>query len=150
MATTAVDRMFVDTNVLVYSTVASAPPHALALQRLVALRQAGVELWISRPVLREYIATLTRPQTYSRPVPAAVVAADVAYFQTVLHIAEDGPAVTANLLHLLTTVPVAGRQVHDANIVATMLAHGVPKLLTHNTADFARFAAVITVVPLVP
>jgi predicted nucleic acid-binding protein len=58
--------------------------------------------------------------------------------------------VTANLLHLLTTVPVAGRQVHDANIVATMLAHGVPKLLTHNTADFARFAAVITVVPLVP
>jgi hypothetical protein len=31
-----------------------------------------------------------------------------------------------------------------------MLAHGIPKLLTHNVADFNGFAAYITVVPLVP
>jgi predicted nucleic acid-binding protein len=29
--------------------------------------------------------------------------------------------------------------VHDANIVATMLAHGERRLLTFNLADFARF-----------
>ena len=55
---------------------------------------------------------------------------------------------TAQLLHLLSSVQVAGKQVHDANIVATMLTYGVPKLLTNNTADFARFGHLITVVPL--
>ena len=41
-----------------------------------------------------------------------------------------------------------GKQVHDANIVATMRVHSVPRLLTHNVRDFARFGAVIEVVPL--
>ncbi len=38
---------------------------------------------------------------------------------------------------------------HDANIGATMQVYGIRHLLTHNTADFARFAHLITVVPLV-
>lgn len=37
---------------------------------------------------------------------------------------------------------------HDANIVATMLAYNIPALLTNNTEDFARFAGVITFLPL--
>jgi predicted nucleic acid-binding protein len=41
-------------------------------------------------------------------------------------------------------------EVHDANIVATMQVYGVRHLLTHNTADFARFSHLITVVPLEP
>jgi hypothetical protein len=50
--------------------------------------------------------------------------ADVAGFTNNFEILEDGPAVGAQLLQLCRTVPVAGRQVHDANIVATMLVHG--------------------------
>ncbi len=34
---------------------------------------------------------------------------------------------------------MGGRQVHDANIVATMLAHGETRLLTANRSDFRRF-----------
>ena len=52
---------------------------------------------------------------------------------------EDGPAVTETLVTLCREVPVGGRQIHDANIVATMLAHGERRLLTFNTADFRRF-----------
>ena len=52
---------------------------------------------------------------------------------------EDGPAVTQELIALCRAVPLGGRQVHDANIVATMLAHGETRLLTFNTADFTRF-----------
>ena len=36
-------------------------------------------------------------------------------------------------------VQVGGRQIHDANIVATMLAHGERRLLTFNAADFRRY-----------
>jgi predicted nucleic acid-binding protein len=42
------------------------------------------------------------------------------------------------------------RNHHDANIVATMQAHGIPKLLTHNIADFARFSSMTTLLPLIP
>src|SRR5207249_3461031 len=101
-------------------------------------------------ILREYAATVTRAQTFMAPVPAAAVAADLVRFQTEFTIVEDNAAVMANLLNLLSTIHVGGKLVHDANIVATMQAYGIPDLLTHNTADFARFGHLITVVPLVP
>ena len=40
-------------------------------------------------------------------------------------------------------VPAAGRQIHDANIVATMLAHRTRRLVTFNVADFRRYGAEI-------
>ena len=52
---------------------------------------------------------------------------------------EDGPLVTENLLALCREVSVGGRQIHDANIVAPMLAHGEHRLLTFNISDFRRF-----------
>lgn len=150
MATTVVDRVFVDTNILVYSALRKSPLHAVVLQKLTTLRNAGAELWVSRQILREYLATMTRSQVYSLPFPLAALVADVAGFQKDFQIAEDGAAVTAHLLRLLVAVPVGGKQVHDANVVATMLEYNIPKLFTHNTADFARFSSFITVLPLVP
>ena len=43
------------------------------------------------------------------------------------------------LVVLCREFPVAGKQIHDANIAATMLAHGERRLLTFNTRDFRRF-----------
>lgn len=40
----------------------------------------------------------------------------------------------------------AGRQVHDANIVATMLAYDEHRLITFNDADFRRFTGVIELI----
>jgi hypothetical protein len=48
-----------------------------------------------------------------------------------------------------SAAPVGGKQVHNANIVATMLAHGIPRLFTHNVADFNRFSTLIEILPLV-
>ena len=47
-------------------------------------------------------------------------------------ILEDGPDVMQALIALCREVSVGGRQVHDANIVATMLAYGERRLLTFN------------------
>ena len=54
-------------------------------------------------------------------------------------ILEDCYWVTEPLMVLCRAVPVGGRQIHDANIVATMLAHGECRLMTFNTTDFRRF-----------
>ena len=53
---------------------------------------------------------------------------------------------------LLVTHRVSGTQVHDARIAAAMQVHGVKRILTFNTRDFARFAEIEAVHPsnLVP
>lgn len=150
MATTAVDPVLVDTNVLIYHQIARSPFHAAARNQLRDLSAAGHTLWVSRQILREYLAAMSRPGTVTPPPSMTALIADVQTFQTRFFIAEDGPAATIHLLSLLTSIPCGGKRVHDANIVATMLAHGIPRLLTHNVADFSRFAGIITVVPLVP
>jgi len=72
--------------------------------------------------------------------------ADVGRLGRVLNIAEDGPEVFSELCFLLGRIPVTGKQVHDANIAATMLTHGETRLLTFNAADFRRFGSLIEVV----
>jgi predicted nucleic acid-binding protein len=150
MATATGSPVFVDTNILVYARLAAALEHSIAVETLDRLTTLGVELWTSRQVFREYLASITRPSTVTPPLATTALIADVRGFEARFRIAEDGPAVTAELLRLLATVTSQGKQIHDANIVATMLVHGIPNLLTHNVADFIRFAGVINVVPLVP
>ncbi len=148
MATTADDPVFVDTNVLVYANTVRSPLHIRAQLALQVLSASAIPLWISRQILREYLATLSRPQTFSVPVAPAALVADVVRFQTQFLIAEDGPQVTSNLLGLLSTYSFGGKQVHDANIVATMQVQAMRQILTNNVADFSRFGSLITVIPL--
>lgn len=123
--------------------------HNTAREAIQQLSDAGTEPWVSSQILREYLAALTREGVFRRPRPVPLLLADVRYFEGRFRVAEDGPHVTRRLLALLARIPAGGKQIHDANIVATMQAHGIPRLLTHNVADFARFGGVITVLPLV-
>ena len=142
------NSVFLDTNILVYANVSESPFHQAALQKIQNFYDTGIDLWISRQVLREFLMTLTRPQTFVNPRPVAIVIERVRFFQTQFRVAEDTPEVTEQLLSLMEEIAIGGRQVYDANIVATMLVYGIPQLLTHNTGDFGRFSELITVVPL--
>ena len=52
----------------------------------------------------------------------------------------DEPAEVADLLcGLVRRHQIRGKRIHDANIVAVMLAHGVHRLATYNRADFSPF-----------
>lgn len=148
MAITGVERLFLDTNVLIRATLTTAPLHDDARHAVENAYTAGTELWISRQVLREYLAVLSRPQPYTAPLSPDMLRDDLVRFAATFRIADEDARVTQQLLVLLQQVPTGGRQVHDANIVATMMVYGVEHLLTHNTVDFARFAGYITVVPL--
>ncbi len=53
MATPGVDRLFVDTNILVYATDADSPWQPVAENELEEWRRQGTELHISVQVLRE-------------------------------------------------------------------------------------------------
>ena len=131
--------MFVDTNVLVYSRIIEAPLHHVARESLERVRLSNEPLRISRQIIREYVAVVTRPQTWLDPLTTEEALEEIDWLISQFDILEDVPEVTQWLIHLITAVSVGGRQIHDANIVATMLAHGERRLLTFNTSDFRRY-----------
>jgi hypothetical protein len=68
--------------------------------------------------------------------------------RTAFKIADETEAVTDQLLTLLRLYPTGGKQIHDANIVATMIVYGITTLLTNNVNDVRRFADRITIITL--
>jgi len=145
MATMDDNALFIDTNILIYANVATAPLHEQALKAIKKAHQEERPLWISRQVLREFIAARTRLQTFAQPSAPEVVIERVHYLAERFQVADDTAAVTGQLVKLMGDYKIGGKQVHDANIVATMQAYGVPALLTHNTKDFERFGKVIRI-----
>lgn len=126
MTTGAVDSLFIDTNVLVYATLVHSPFHLMAQQRLNTYNLAGAELWVSRQILREYLSALSRLQGLSLPIPVTTLVAEVELFQRQYSVAEDSSDVTQGLLDLISKISIGGKQVHDANIVATMRVYVLP------------------------
>ena len=131
--------MFVDTNVLVKARILEAPGHEVARDSLESAYAEHEPLRISRQVLREYLVVVTRPQTWPVVIAKEDALDDVVRLADTLDVLEDGPVVTDWLVSLCREVPVGGRQIHDANIVATMLAYGEHRLLTFNWEDFRRY-----------
>jgi predicted nucleic acid-binding protein len=86
--------VFIDTNVLVFATILHAPFHQQARNRLEALQQTNTILWISPQVIREYLAVVTRPQTFSQPLSAADAARDASVLMQRFHLAEENAAAT--------------------------------------------------------
>lgn len=132
--------MFVDTNVLVNARFIEAPDHEAARASLEKAIEKPEALRISRQILREYLAVVTRPQAWPVAISRDDALDDLNRFAAAFEVLEDGPVVTDRLIALCRQTPVGGKQIHDANIVATMLAYGERRLLTFNTADFRRYA----------
>ena len=135
--------IFVDTNVLVFAFSPHTSMHATAVRALARIGAAGAEAWISRQVIREYLVRATRPGPHATGPKAA--ANDIAVLESSFRVADETAAVTAELADLLRHPGARGKNVHDANLVATMLARGVGRLLTHNVSDFKRYARKISV-----
>ncbi|MSQ03967.1 MAG: PIN domain-containing protein [Myxococcales bacterium] len=133
-----VDR-FVDTNVLLTATAVARSGHAAAL----AFLDAGFaerSLFLSGQVLREYIAVATRPSAVNGLGLGVMEAiGNARQFLDRSNFLREDEAVRDALFGLLETVPCSGKQVHDANIAATMIAHGIGLLVTLNPRDFERF-----------
>ena len=148
MATTGVSQLFVDTNILIYATDPVSPLNGTAIGTLQHARATSIDLMISPQILREYLAAATRVAITGSGSPIASIMQNFRVFRTDFTVLADSPVVLDHLDNLVSSIPVAGKQIHDANIVPTMQAYGVRHLLTHNTGDFTRFAHLITVVPL--
>jgi predicted nucleic acid-binding protein len=152
MATTGASdsRWFVDANVLVFAANPLSPWHAAAATRLREARLGNISLLVNPQVVREFIAAASRPPPGGPPPPSDPILDNVRRIRAGFVLLDEHAATIDRLAELLRTFPTCGKQVHDANVVATMLTHGVSTILTHNTGDFIRFSALVRILPLVP
>ena len=138
-----------DTNVLLAATDESRSEHRAALTILNEWTTGDTTLCTSGQILREYLAVATRPaeQNGLGLEPADAVSNVRAIRERTMFLTEDAK-VADRLQGLLTDVECGGKQVHDANVIATMLAHGVGTVVTMNVEDFTRFERYVSLIRL--
>jgi len=138
----------VDTNVLLRIIQVNHSMHADAIRAAATLADQGHELFVIGQNLIEFWAVATRPESSNGlALSIADTAAHLTTFQQTFTILPDTPEIFLEWQRLVEAHSVSGRQVHDARLVAAMLAHEVTHLLTFNDADFKRYTEITTVNP---
>ena len=132
-------RCMVDTNVLIHSTVSSSPWHHEARNWLAELVDKGVELCITPQIIREYLVVLTRGGVFERRFTPSEVLNELEAILPTFSLLHETEEQLFCLLDLIRRYQVRGKAVHDANIVASMIVHGVRRLVTYNHHDFQQF-----------
>ena len=109
----------------------------------------GVRLRTSGQILREYLVVATRPaELNGLGLAPADAIANVEGFRTRMRCLEETESTYRHLIRLVGEHECQGVVIHDANVVATALTHGIPTVVTENPGDFKRFTAHIDVVAL--
>jgi predicted nucleic acid-binding protein len=149
MATPDVSAVLVDTNVLLSATAPSRADHEAATRVLNLWPGRGVRLCTSGQILREYLVVATRPaELNGLELDVRQACENVSSIRARARYLDETFSVFARLAELVTRLECSGKQIHDANVVATALAHDVGAIVTANVGDFARFAERIELLDL--
>jgi len=133
----------VDTNVLLAATDRSRRSHTAAVT---FLNEDERRLALTPQIAREYLAVATRPlKANGFGLSGADAVANLAQFRDEMSLLSEDRVTTAGLTDLVAGDGAAGKQVHDANVVAVALAHRASAIVTDNVRHFARFADLIAI-----
>ena len=137
--TKRVDRVFLDTNVLLRATFSGMEVHELCRECIERL-QVQSDLWISNQVIREFYRQGMRAKVVGRQLAGKQILFELETLLLRFSIAEETNSVHAQLMTILrdASPEIPGLLIHDANIVATMLANHIDTLVTRDS-DFQRF-----------
>lgn len=133
-------KVFIDTNILLAATNQDRPEHAQCTAILEAMMSDAHTGYVNGQVLREYAVVATRPKVQNGLDLSPEAAADnIDTFRSILFILEETRSVADEPVRLIRTHELHGKRIHDANIAATVIAHGLSELLTSNPKDYAPF-----------
>ena len=138
----------VDSNILIRWVQPVDLDYPVVEAALDSLVKTGAILCYTSQNLAEFWNALTRPATrngYGLSPTEADRRAKL--FESRLRLLPDSLAVHKEWRRLLVNYGVSGVQVHDTRLVAAMRVHGVKRILTFNTKDFARFMEITAVHP---
>lgn len=131
----------VDTSILARLANTADVFYPVATQAVLELHRCGEVLHITPQNLVEFRGVATRPVAWNGlglAPPAAE--AKAAVFESAFPLLAETPDIFPLWKAIVGTLGVAGKQVHDARLVAVCHAHNVTHLLTFNVPHFARLA----------
>ena len=131
-------RVLVDTNVLIYATLAADPRHAQARKVLSLRHRPEIELFVSVQNLAEMYPNLTGPK--NQPPDSPALAREKIRSLSRLRGLNVLP-LTLESVHQALDLCVAGKitrqNYFDRQLAALMLREGIPVILTENSGDFS-------------
>lgn len=139
------ENIFIDTNILIYFKTKKSVFFEITNKKLISL-YINNELFISNQVIKEYLVSISRLSNDDSMIKFHLN--DVNYFTEKFNLLYENTNSKDVLLDLIDKYKVKGKQIHDANIVATMVANNIKYLFTHNVKDFDRYSSLIKVIPL--
>jgi predicted nucleic acid-binding protein len=131
-------RYLIDTNVLIYATLADDPRSERARQVIERGRDAGCESLVSVQNLAEMYPNLTGPKKQPPDSPAEA-RSKIAQLAALPYL-EVLPLTTSILLCALQLAQERGirrQKYFDMQLAATLRVHNIPTLVTENEEDFA-------------
>ena len=138
------ERVFVDTNILIYSTFEDFDPekHIQCTDNLNKLLQAGTTLFISSQILREYFAVSTNRNIFKKPLTYKQAVSKMKEFLARFTLVHEKESTIHILITLIGQYAVSRQKIHDMNIVATMVDNDITHLLTYNVQDFKQISEI--------
>ena len=141
-------RILLDSNILIRWLESNDPLQPLVDRAIDSLIRSGALPCYTSQNLGEFWNVLTRPLDRNgfglTPQEADRRARMI---ENKIPILPDDPAAHPVWRRLLVAHAISGVQVHDARIAAAMNVHGVKRILTLNTRDFARFPSIEAIHP---
>ncbi len=135
--TTEDKRHFVDTNVLLTASDADRRQHRACLGLLESGMVGEVSLFASGQVFREYLVVATRPRRQNGlGMPITRALDNLAELRQCIRILEENGSVVQRLASLSGKYGISGKRIHGCNIAATMMEHGLKRLVTLNPGAF--------------
>lgn len=142
--------ILVDTNIPLRIAQIGHPHRQVALDALQRLTLADQEHFAIAPQsLYEMYVVCTRPASanggfgMTAPQACAEIAATRALFELLPETAQVYPTWEG----LIAKHAIQGKRAHDVRLVALMIQHRVPRLLTFNDADFRCFTEIESLNP---
>jgi predicted nucleic acid-binding protein len=130
-----------DTGILLRLADNADGQHAIVTSAVRKLVAGQERLVMTLQNVCEFSNVLTRPRINNGMglSPADAIALLEREIEPVCDVVADHEAAYDQLKRLISTYQVSGKQVHDARLVAIMLAWQIESILTLNDRDFRRY-----------
>jgi predicted nucleic acid-binding protein len=138
-----------DTGILLRLLEPTDPQHPVIRQAVRLLNRQGNRLVTSPQNVAEFWNVCTRPATARGGLGLTIAGTErrLRIVERIFPVLPDNPAAYPLWRNLVVSLGVMGVQVHDARLVAFMMAQGLMELLTLNAPDFSRYTAVTALTP---
>lgn len=137
-----------DTNILLRIADTSSSQHPLALAAITNILSRGDKCVITAQVLIEFWVVATRPvEVNGLGWNSQLTDEKICQLISQFRLLEETQEIFTQWYQLVTTYNIKGKRTHDIRLLAVMIVHNIPCLLTFNPDDFISLLSITIIHP---